>query len=127
MPTIKTQGGKVITKDGKVSCVCCGPPSVPCGTPVVFFGGQSNPSVHTIQLGSGTGTVELIFNALVIPDRFVVAYNGEDVIDTDFVSGLGTAEFVKTTATPTIATVFVYAPAGGTLWDFRLLCPTQAP
>jgi hypothetical protein len=24
--TIKTQGGKVITKDGKVSCECCGPP-----------------------------------------------------------------------------------------------------
>jgi hypothetical protein len=23
--TIKTQGGKVITKDGKVSCECCGP------------------------------------------------------------------------------------------------------
>jgi hypothetical protein len=24
--TVKTQGGKVITKDGKVSCECCGPP-----------------------------------------------------------------------------------------------------
>ena len=23
MPTIKTQGGKVVTKDGKVSCNCC--------------------------------------------------------------------------------------------------------
>jgi len=25
MPTVKTQGGKVITKDGKVSCSCCVP------------------------------------------------------------------------------------------------------
>jgi hypothetical protein len=23
MPTVKTQGGKVVTKDGKVSCECC--------------------------------------------------------------------------------------------------------
>jgi hypothetical protein len=28
MPIVKTQGGKVITKDGKISCECCGPPEV---------------------------------------------------------------------------------------------------
>jgi hypothetical protein len=27
--TVKTQGGKVITKGGKVSCECCGPPEPP--------------------------------------------------------------------------------------------------
>jgi len=27
---IKTQGGKVITKGGKVSCECCGEPPLPC-------------------------------------------------------------------------------------------------
>jgi hypothetical protein len=32
--TIKTQGGKVITKDGKVSCECCGPPEPPEPEPI---------------------------------------------------------------------------------------------
>jgi hypothetical protein len=37
--------------------------------------------------------------------------------------GYGTASFVKTSASPTIVTVKVYAPNDGTAWAFQVDCP----
>jgi len=46
-----------------------------CNAGKTFPGGQSYPSTNTIVLGSGTGNVSLSFNALNVPDFFLVEYN----------------------------------------------------
>lgn len=47
MATVKTQDGKVVLKDGKVSCECCGDPSIGCPTSncTPTAGNASNPAV----------------------------------------------------------------------------------
>lgn len=122
--------------------------SVACGGGVEYSGGQSFPSTHTINLGSGTGEVRLDFNAINVPDKFIVEYNGVEVINTGYRGashyqdelntalaerslpsetiqgeGLGYATFNKTTTSPTTAVVKVYAPIPETGWDFVLRCP----
>jgi len=122
-------------------------PTTPCGAGAFYNGGVAYPSIEIISLGSDTGTVQLDYNAIGIPDRFVVEFDGVVVIDTGYVgltqyqndlnnalialgeptapivSGpVGSATFNKTTATTT-ATVKVYAPMTGTGWNFTLQCP----
>lgn len=141
MATVKTQNGNVLLKDGLVSCECCDE-AVPCGTSILYSGGASFPATRTITLGTNTGLVTLNYNAFNVPDRFVVVYNGVDVIDTGYVGaggsypppvntvvgpGLGSATFTKSTANPTTAIVLVFAPFASTLWNFRLSCPNSAP
>jgi len=41
-------------------------------------------------------------------------------------SGAGMSSFIKGTASPTSATVDVYAPMDGTIWGFVLQCPSSA-
>jgi hypothetical protein len=96
----------------------------------------------TIDLGQNTGEVVLNYNAFSIPDKFVVSWNGNTVIDTGFrgsdtynadlnalgypdVSGVaeGSASFTKTTSSPSTATLTVTAPLDGTFWIAELKCP----
>jgi hypothetical protein len=134
MPTVRTESGKVVLKNGRVACECC---QIACGANVVYTGGQSFPSTREILLGSALGTVTLGFNAFNFPDRFVVIFDGVEVIDTGYRGlgiygipvvgpGLGTASFFKATETPT-ATVEVYAPLEDTVWIYVLNCPVAAP
>ena len=117
-----------------------------CGGSVSFSGGPGTRS-YSINLGSSTGgTVVLNFNAIAIPDRFVVTHGGVDVIDTNYRgsftasrvtamnnalgagnwtqggNGSGSVGFVKTDSSST-ATVTVYAPLNNTQWNFTLNCP----
>jgi len=97
---------------------------------------------YVIQLGTETGTVYLNYDALSVPDRFVVEYDGVEVIDTGYRGadsfndqladlglppvegpGEGSAGFNKLSPTPTIAIVKIYAPLEGTAWQFTLTCP----
>jgi hypothetical protein len=48
------------------------PSVIPCDTVASYDGGQTYPSTRTISLGSGTGSVSLYYNALSVPDRFIV-------------------------------------------------------
>ena len=101
---------------------------------------------YTIQLGGNVGEVLLNYNAYMIPDKFVVEYDGEVVIDTGFVGdptydsqllnlgytavtgvGGGTASFIKSTSTPETALVKVTAPLQSTAWEFTMTCPTDSP
>jgi hypothetical protein len=100
-----------------------------------------------VTLGSGTGTVTLNYDAVTVPDKFIVVFDGVEVINTGYRgnagqqsnldaalatygappetimgTGAGSDNFVKGTATTT-ATVYVYAPMAGTVWDFTLDCP----
>jgi hypothetical protein len=109
-----------------------------------FSGGQGFES-YDIQFGEATGTVQLTYDAFSVPDRFVVKWNGNVVIDTGYVGdssydaalaalglpavtgpGAGTASFNKNLASPGFATVEVYGPLEGTAWEFTLGCPDDA-
>lgn len=56
----------------------------PCGSPIPYDGGLSFPTSKTIYLGPTTGTVTLSFDALSVPDRFIVIYDGVIKIDTGY-------------------------------------------
>lgn len=123
------------------------PPTIPCGSSTSFSGGASFPTSKVINLGTATGTVTLNFDASAAPDKFIVIYDGVEVINTGYrgvssaqsslnaalaarglppetiVSyGPGSMSFNKTTTTAT-ATVNVYAPLSGTAWNYTLSCP----
>lgn len=120
---------------------------IACGTPTSYGGGQTYPTIQEVTLGSGTGTVTLDYNAISVPDKFIVMFDGVEVINTGYRgdsgqqsnldaalatygappetiagTGSGTMNFAKGTAT-TVATVYVYAPISGTSWNFTLSCP----
>lgn len=120
---------------------------IPCDSPTAYAGGQSYPTTQDVILGAGLGIVTLTIDAFSIPDKFIVTFDGVDVINTGYrgdtsqqsgldaalaalgrppetIAGIGTGTFTfnKTTAT-TIATVKVFAPMSGTSWNFTLSCP----
>jgi len=128
----------------------CPPPvvaDIPCGAGSTYNGGEAFPQTDVIDLGSATGIVTLDFNAVGIPDKFIVEFDGVEVINTGYRGntshqadlntalanrGLppetiqsppsGVTTFNKTTATTT-ATVRVFAPLPGTGWRYTLSCP----
>lgn len=106
-------------------------------------GSQSFPGIYAVTLGSGTGIVTFNFNAFGIPDKFIVIYDGNEVINTGYRGssiyqgslntalgtpetitepGSGTETFNKTSSS-SVATVYVYAPLSGTGWNFQMSCP----
>lgn len=130
---------------------CCGAvpvgPVVNCDVPTSYSGGEAFPDVQVIELGTTTGVVTLTFNAISVPDKFIVEFDGSEVINTGYrgVSsqqgplntalaerglpaetiqgiGQGTATFNKTTSTTT-ATLKVFAPLPGTSWVCTVSCP----
>lgn len=100
----------------------------------------------TVDVGEGTGNTDLVFNAIGIPDKWEVIWNGTTVIDTGFrgsstynselnalgypnVSGpaSGTTSFNKTSALPSTVTIIITAPLSGTAWSSTLECPDIPP
>ena len=130
----------------------CPPPvvaDIPCGAGSTYSGNVAYPQTDIVELGTGTGIVTLDFNAATIPDKFIVEFDGVEVINTGYRGGAsyqttlnyylanlglppeqiegvgqGTATFQKTTATTT-ATVKVFAPIEKptTGWNYTLQCP----
>lgn len=143
---------------------------ISCGSPSSYSGGASYPTTQNILLGSSTGDVMLYYNAVSVPDRFIVIWNSSVVIDTgyrgypeyDFGGGSrasfnasltgqidpitlvaypdfttypddgyprvtypadGYISFSKSAASPTTATINVYAPMTGTAWSYKMECP----
>ncbi len=123
-------------------------PPIACGEQGEFQGGSTFPSVVEIILGSDTGTVTFDYNAFNIPDKFIVYFDGVEVINTGYRgnssyqaqldanltsrgvptetiqgTGVGNDSFNKNTAT-TSAFVYVWAPLPSTAWNFTLNCPS---
>lgn len=122
--------------------------TVPCGA-LQANGASAWPATFDITLGTGVGTVTLTFQAYTAPDKFIVVYDGDEVINTGYRGtssqaalnarlayngappepiagpGAGTATFVKTTPNPATARVYVWGPGapGTTIWNFTLGCP----
>lgn len=131
------------------------PEAIPCDGGTQYSGGEAFPTTTVVNLGEETGTVVFDFNAYNVPDKFIVEYNGTEVINTGYRGGVsyqsqldtllanrglpsetitspgsGTVSFTKTSSSPTTATVKVFGPFPGTGWDFTLYCPvgiTQTP
>ena len=59
-------------------------PIIECGNLTTFSGNQSYPSIKKYDLGADTGDVEIQFDALGIPDRFIIKYLNNTVIDTGY-------------------------------------------
>jgi hypothetical protein len=55
-----------------------------CNVSSEFSGGDFYPTTESVILGSVIGTVVLNYNTENIPDRFIVQWNGNDVIDTGY-------------------------------------------
>lgn len=120
---------------------------ITCNALTSYGDGPSYPTETTVTLGSETGTVFLYFQGWIVPDKCIVIFDGDTVIDTGYrgdenqqtnlnnaLDAIGAPHetiinggyfkeaFAKTTATTT-AIVRVYAPMGGTKWEFTLYCP----
>lgn len=127
------------------------PPLRQCNDTVLIneAGGVVLPSIDTVQIPSGPGTLRMQWEAYDIPDRFVLEVDGRIAIDTQYVGnpsshtiseidqslsanglpistqtavispGSGMQDVVKTSA-GTSAVVSVYAPLPGTAWRVRL-------
>jgi len=129
---------------------CCGAvvgPVVSCGNVTGYSGGEAFPDVQVIDLGSATGVVTLTFDAFTVVDKFILEFDGVEVINTGYrgstgyqgslnsflasqglpaetitAPGNGTAVFTKSTATTT-ATLKVFAPFPSTYWTVTVSCP----
>jgi hypothetical protein len=120
---------------------------VACDTPTSFSGGEDYPNVSQVTLGPDLGTVNFDFNAIGIPDKFEVWFDGVKVIDTGYRGYTshqanldaelilrgdptetitqppsGSTSFYKNSAT-TYAEVRVFAPLTGTAWNYTMSCP----
>lgn len=62
------------------------PETQDCSIPQTYPGGQNYPTQLQSVLGSGTGTVTLTASPVNIPDRWIVEWDGNQVIDTGYIS-----------------------------------------
>ncbi len=122
-------------------------PVIPCNTATGYSGGPAFPDVQVIELGATTGVVEVTCEAYDVPDKFIVEFDGVEVINTGYRGltslqgqlntaladkglppetitspGFVVATFNKTTSTTT-AILKVFAPLSGTAWRVTAGCP----
>lgn len=57
---------------------------IPCDTPVTHNGGVLYPGIYPINIGEGLGKVDVYFDTYGIPDRYIVEFDGNVVIDTGY-------------------------------------------
>lgn len=60
------------------------PAIVPCGTTITYSGGAAYPSIGAKVVGTGTGSVSIEFDAQNVPDRFILYWGDNPVIDTGY-------------------------------------------
>ena len=107
------------------------------------------PAEFAITLGSATGSIMFRFNSFTVPDKYVMLWNGNEVINTGYrgntayqatlnttlatrglppetivAPGNGTTSFLKTGSAAT-AIVRVYSPLKSTSWNWTASCPGQ--
>lgn len=59
-------------------------PNVPCDQQATFSGKRVYPATQPFDIGEGIGEVTFLFNAMEVPDRFLVVYDGNVTLDTGF-------------------------------------------
>ena len=116
-----------------------------CGTQYTYTGNQDYPERYVFNLGV-TGTSILTYDAIGIPDKWVIVQDGVVILDTGYrgsasyqndlnqalanrglppeiIQGVasGTAQFTVSSLSPVY--VYVYAPVGGTSFHTTISCP----
>jgi hypothetical protein len=98
-----------------------------------------------LDFGSNTGNCGITYNAMGIPDRYTIIWDGNSY-SSGFVgsstynsrlnslgfpnvnsAGTGQLIFNKTKSLPNKARLIVDAPLSGTAWNFKIVCPTVVP
>jgi hypothetical protein len=62
----------------------CHPNVTLCGSSFEFNGGVTYPSTFELDFGAQIGTVTIDFSAFTIPDRCIIYYNGNVVVDSKY-------------------------------------------
>jgi len=113
------------------------------------YSGSAGTYEYNIDFGTDTGYAGINYDAVNIPDRFIIEWNGQR-IDSGFVglstfnnsliaagvspanihtanpsNGAGSLTFDKNTALPRFAKVTVLAPLGSTAWSVKGICPRK--
>lgn len=97
-------------------------PTQPCSVGTNSGGAGVTTTVH--ELGRTSGTFLFTYDALTIPDRFDVQYQGATLYTTGgFVSGTG-SKSITYSGTSTKVTVVVTGSTQGTAWNYVVNCPT---
>ena len=122
--------------------------SVKCGGRVENKSFASGRYVVRVDFGTLMGEVTFQSNAFQVPDRMIVEWDNNVVVDTGYrgetiyqegltkslkssglpiesikTGGKSTFTFEKTKETPSVATVTILAPLSGTAWEFSVGCP----
>jgi hypothetical protein len=132
MATIKTQNGKVLTKDGKVSCECCSiQPSI-CDLNLNSSGGDEG-YIQTFPVNTGNigFDVSVTFVAYFQADRFLI----QGIYDTGCIGGqAGQPSSVTSTVTippntqnVTLQVIPNCLGGSGTIWDLSITCLLETP
>ncbi|MEE6129627.1 PKD domain-containing protein [Chryseobacterium arthrosphaerae] len=111
------------------------------------YNGNSGAYEYNIDFGTDTGIAGINYDAISVPDRFVIEWNGQkwdsgfvgsssfngslinagvspsDIHTANPSNGSGQLTFNKNTPTPRFAKVTVYAPLKGTAWRVSGICP----
>lgn len=127
--------------------------TVKCGGLVSNKGFNKGRYVIYVDLGTAIGDVTFNSDAVGVPDRFIVEWDNNVIVDTGYrgnaglysnalkkalqeaglpdvtISGQGASTFTfqKTKATPSVATVTVLCPIEGTAWSFTMGCVVEKP
>ena len=123
--------------------------TVKCGGSVSNKSYRSGRYVVFVDLGTSVGEVKFSSDAYSVPDRFIVEWDGNVVVDTGYrgnsdgkdlkkalqlaglpdanITGTGASSFTfeKTKTTPSVATVTILCPIEGTAWSFNVGCPVS--
>ncbi|ANS03379.1 hypothetical protein [uncultured Mediterranean phage uvDeep-CGR2-KM19-C184] len=83
--------------------------------------GHQGTFTKVINVGSAfPGSFTFTYTAYTIQDRFVIS--GAASLDTGFVGGINVPVTVQKTSAGSLITVTVYAPTGGTAWNYSVGC-----
>ena len=98
------------------------PAARPCNAATASGGAGVTTTVH--ELGRPSGTFPFSYDALILPDRFDIFYEGRLIYTTGtFVSGSATTN-VSYSGSSTTVTVVVTGRDPNTLWRYTVGCPT---
>jgi hypothetical protein len=96
------------------------PPPLGCSATTTSGGAGVTTNVH--ELGRTSGHFVFDWDALAIPDKFDIFYQGALVFSTGFVSFTGTHS-ITYSGSWTRVTVVVTGSAPGTAWNYIVNCP----
>ena len=129
MATIKLQNGKVVLKDGNVSCSCC---TNICDLDLNSSGGDAG-YLETVAVNTGSVGLDVIvtFTAYFQADRFLI----QGIYDTGCIGGqAGQPQRVTQTVTippntqnVTLQVIPNCLGGNGTIWDLSITCLNETP